>query len=270
MMKFKRYLFVCAALLAFAGSSALAQAPAAKAAAGNSITIPIQHYLVNLSYDATTGQAKMLGTTLVNGAANVGLEPTGGWRYDVVTGQGEVIDHRFISVPLDCHSANAADPKAKVTCTEKQQFGLSLEIPYDSTAKNINIYDPSQKLAAFVDVSGFANTCGDGVCDANENFNTCPRDCRSGVKDGFCDKVADGVCDPDCAAGQDADCAKASLIDQVKAKTGMPIFPIVIILIIIIVIAVIVAVTMIKKRKGQAPVEGDNGQKQINNPSDNK
>jgi hypothetical protein len=48
--------------------------------------------------------------------------------------------------------------------------------------------------------------CGNDLCDAGENYQSCPRDCRSGGADGFCDKVKDAMCDSDCARAEDADC----------------------------------------------------------------
>ena len=48
--------------------------------------------------------------------------------------------------------------------------------------------------------------CGDGSCDAGENYQNCPQDCPSGGKDGDRDGITDGVCDTDCNRTQDADC----------------------------------------------------------------
>lgn len=49
---------------------------------------------------------------------------------------------------------------------------------------------------------------GNGVCEPGfgENYLTCPKDCPSGSRDGYCDKIADGRCDPDCGPGEDQDC----------------------------------------------------------------
>ncbi|MCK4491911.1 MAG: hypothetical protein KAU03_04755 [Candidatus Altiarchaeales archaeon] len=51
-------------------------------------------------------------------------------------------------------------------------------------------------------------TFGNGVCEPGfgENYLTCPKDCPSGSRDGYCDKVIDGRCDPDCRAEEDPDC----------------------------------------------------------------
>jgi len=49
--------------------------------------------------------------------------------------------------------------------------------------------------------------CGNGVCNQpQENHASCPSDCPSGKKDGYCDNVEDSLCDPDCADSEDIDC----------------------------------------------------------------
>ncbi|MEA3254309.1 MAG: carboxypeptidase-like regulatory domain-containing protein [Candidatus Altiarchaeota archaeon] len=53
-----------------------------------------------------------------------------------------------------------------------------------------------------------------GICNKNalcepargENYKTCPSDCPTGRKDGYCDRVKDGLCDPDCYGKKDPDC----------------------------------------------------------------
>jgi len=46
-----------------------------------------------------------------------------------------------------------------------------------------------------------------GICEINfENFLNCKKDCPSGSKDNYCDKVEDKICDPDCSNKEDIDC----------------------------------------------------------------
>lgn len=45
-----------------------------------------------------------------------------------------------------------------------------------------------------------------GICEANENYLTCPGDCPSGSPDGYCDRISDNKCDPDCSENSDLDC----------------------------------------------------------------
>ncbi len=48
--------------------------------------------------------------------------------------------------------------------------------------------------------------CGNAICNINENYKKCPKDCPSGRKDGYCDKENDERCDPDCKENEDIDC----------------------------------------------------------------
>ena len=89
---------------------------------------------------------------------------------------------------------------------EQDDLNFALILPYFKNGSYIKIFSPKKKLLLKVDVSVFANTCGDGVCQRQENYKTCPQDCSSGGKDNYCDKVKDGICDPDCKMGEDPDC----------------------------------------------------------------
>ncbi len=75
--------------------------------------------------------------------------------------------------------------------------------------------DPDCKQAADPDCR--LPGCGDKRCDSSpnisdlytgENYRSCRRDCPSGGKDNYCDRVKDGRCDPDCKKGEDPDCLK--------------------------------------------------------------
>ncbi|MEA3254935.1 MAG: hypothetical protein U9Q22_03765 [Candidatus Altiarchaeota archaeon] len=47
----------------------------------------------------------------------------------------------------------------------------------------------------------------DAICELGiENYLNCPKDCPSGLGDGYCDGLVDGVCDPDCNLEKDPDC----------------------------------------------------------------
>jgi hypothetical protein len=69
-----------------------------------------------------------------------------------------------------------------------------------------------------------------------ENYKTCPQDCHSGSKDGYCDGKADGICDPDCNKEEDIDC--------IGSRSNLLTYGIV-----FGVIAVLVLVIIIKSRK---------------------
>jgi hypothetical protein len=61
------------------------------------------------------------------------------------------------------------------------------------------------------------NTCGNGICDFNENHYSCGIDCKSGLADNYCDMENDNKCDPDCVS-TDPDCN-----GQIKTIQGNPV-----------------------------------------------
>lgn len=84
--------------------------------------------------------------------------------------------------------------------------GYSIHVPYMKDAARIEIYNQLNSKVMELDVSSFADTCGNGICENHESFESCTKDCMSGSNDDFCDEIEDGICDPDCSAKTDADC----------------------------------------------------------------
>ena len=118
-----------------------------------------------------------------------------------------------------------------------------------------------------LDVSSFADTCGNGICEKHESYESCTKDCSSGSKDDFCDEVKDGICDPDCSSKTDIDCAemkvggvnastnisttipKTSKQEQIPKETEAKPNYLTWILLILAVIVIILLFLFIKKRK---------------------
>ncbi len=150
---------------------------------------------------------------IINGIApDRNRQPDNGFRCDVVSMNDEILDSFVFALPdTICSDSIAASGAMSGTgCRRQEQGSFILEIPYYPTGRNINIYDAAGKMVAFADIESFAQICGDGICQANENRGTCPQDCKSGVRDGYCDREPDGVCDADCAQKDDPDCPSGS------------------------------------------------------------
>ncbi len=69
--------------------------------------------------------------------------------------------------------------------------------------KDEGICDPDCSKGIDPDCEG---ECGNTVCNINENYKDCPKDCPSGGRDGYCDREKDERCDPDCKKAEDPDC----------------------------------------------------------------
>lgn len=112
---------------------------------------------------------------------------------------------------------------------EKIYYNMSINknyliyIPYNENAAKMEMYNLKNSKIMDIDVSSYANTCGNARCEDYESYESCTKDCSSGSKDDFCDEVKDGICDPDCSLKTDADCEaeKTGESNQtVAAKAG--------------------------------------------------
>jgi putative hemolysin len=79
-------------------------------------------------------------------------------------------------------------------------------------------------------------TCGDGICGAPENFESCPQDCPHGSMDQVCESGLDGRCDPDCTGLiSDPDCALKN--------------PFLIVGLIVLVVLVIIVILYLRRKR---------------------
>lgn len=84
----------------------------------------------------------------------------------------------------------------------------------------------------------------DNQCSKDENYITCPEDCKSGLSDGICDYSADSICDPDCV--QDPDCQnKEDLTFLIYIFAG-----------IVVIILLMIILPKLKKPKNPDPLAG--------------
>ena len=91
---------------------------------------------------------------------------------------------------------------------------INFKIPYYENAGEMIIYGNDSNELLKIDVSAYSKQkCGNNLCDFSENYNNCKLDCKSGLKDNYCDKIKDNKCDPDCKLNLDQDC-----LDKGKIK----------------------------------------------------
>ena len=144
------------------------------------------------------------------------IQPLTGWRCDVIA-LGNIIENSFLfDIPLTtCSDTPGKDAGLTGGCVSKDKASFSIEVPYYENGVGIEFTRPDGKNY-YINTIGFAKLCGDNICESDENHSTCAVDCRSGVRDGYCDRVADGTCDPDCfalpdkGASEDSDCQTVS------------------------------------------------------------
>jgi hypothetical protein len=198
-------------------------------------------YLLAVDYkngSYTTSEVSLLDAK----APDRGNQPETGFRCEIVSVSDEILDSFKLGNPsLQCSDSFGATEEGG--CIEKESGQFSMQLPYYETGSQINLYDADDKMVLSVDISDYAKLCGDNVCEENENSGTCPSDCRSGVKDGVCDRIKDGTCDPDCAKSADPDCA------------GAPSYTYLIVIAAVILLAVIGFIVWKKRKDGSQAAE---------------
>lgn len=113
--------------------------------------------------------------------------------------------------------------KNKESIAELTDFNFSLIIPFYKTGKLIEIFNPKKEKLLEVNVAFFSDVCGDNICQPHESYESCPKDCKSGEKDDYCDKIEDGKCDPDCTLKQDPDCKlPETIVMENRGKINPP------------------------------------------------
>jgi len=99
-----------------------------------------------------------------------------------------------------------------------------VEFLYVNKANKIVITDKGNSEKMTIDLAPH-KTCGNNICEKNENNKICGMDCPTGSEDGYCDRVRDGICDIDClspgeAKDYDCDYSKEST-SQIEKKSAV-------------------------------------------------
>ncbi len=175
------------------------------------------------------------------------------------------------------HTAEIKDFSGKTIYQTKftpkfyQPFDLFL--PYYQNGQSVILQDPKQAIPLSISVTHFADTCGNNLCEPQENNYECPSDCQSGQKDDYCDKMDDNLCDPDCQNDEDQDCLKTpGLIDETeptplkeiekktitkkseKEPSKFPWWVIFLILLLIFIIIIVIIIIYDKKKHQQKKI----------------
>jgi len=200
---------VCLALMVAGPVLAQGSSTSDPLAAQTAVASKSYHVVLNYANDEVSLKEINLTDAPPPGRA---LQPAIGWRCDVIASGGEVLDSFLFDIPMTtCSDAPGKDGTLSGGCSSTSKSNFAIDAPYYENGIGLNIVRPDGKNY-YINTIGFARLCGDNICESNENYATCSQDCRSGVKDGFCDRVADGVCDPDCfimsdhGTSEDPDC----------------------------------------------------------------
>jgi len=124
---------------------------------------------------------------------------------------------------------------------DKYKYGeMAVFLPYLKEAKTLS-FEHGTSILARANLSKLCNE--DGKCNNNENYLSCPEDCKLNKKDNYCLAQKDGTCDPDCAQGIDPDCKTTTKPKIANSTRGF--------IIVGAIIATIILIIWSKKRKNK-------------------
>lgn len=201
-------------------------------------TTEVLSYSIILTYDS--GMFTLKDLTLVQSNPTPVSEGNV-YRAQVVSFLGNVLYETSFTVQLLILNAVEEGGSSGVASNETTsnylltKRDIDLLLPWYANAQKITILK-NETLMLEIDVSSYAQcnenalcdgnetlkfcpgecTCGNGICDPEENYVQCQRDCKSGQKDGVCDKKFDNICDPECSSEEDVDCAQEESPDNVS------------------------------------------------------
>lgn len=174
-------------------------------------------YLIPMNYNKGAISFGEISTRLayLPSAEPLAVGNTFQYSAELISFSGQKLETRYFTFYLSALPAAPLpedDPKNSQPIIFDNTSQLVV-LPYHKDGKMINIYNSAKKLILTKDVGYLADLCGDGICQDQESYADCPKDCPAAGKDDYCNPQ-ESVNDPDCP-----DYNKPSAVNN-SAKTG--------------------------------------------------
>lgn len=164
-------------------------------------------YLLQLNYDngKINSQNAFVTPSSISEANAIGQES---YSAEIVSFDNKTLYRFAIKIPTSIwpfHGPEDSEAeKAKYSEVIQSQLDYALPAPYFKDARQMNIYDKNGN-AVSVNLAPLAETCGNKICEIQENYLECPQDCPLNKKDNLCLPYKDKICDPDCSLFRNSD-----------------------------------------------------------------
>ncbi len=130
---------------------------------------------INLNFNSDNNTLKLLDVYTKPGFAQE-RKITTGYILEIISFDNKTLHRSFFEIENVIHFLPPSEGGSAGSIILKD-FNFTLTAPYFKNAKEIRISSPKGALLLPIDVSLFADFCGDGLCKLNENFLICPSDC---------------------------------------------------------------------------------------------
>ena len=161
-----------------------------------------KQYMAELNYNL--GKITLNHLYVSPGKASDKIIERGDYNAKIISKNNNLLSSFKLDIPnkiFPFYDKNSTD---RPSIIELKELNYTLNLPYFDEAENIEIYNENESKILDINVSYFAGTCGNGICEDYENYLGCPTDCNQN-NDNICTPEKDGVCDKKCG-NLDSDC----------------------------------------------------------------
>lgn len=132
-------------------------------------------YFISMEYN--NGSLILLDVSLTEGFPSVNKNPDMSNRAELVSFDGKILYEGYFDIPNFVYVPPPIDSSDNTESIFIERVNFSISLPFDKNATKINIYGSENEIILSVDVSSFADYCGDKRCSTIENKDICPNDC---------------------------------------------------------------------------------------------
>ena len=163
-------------------------------------------YMVTLDYNnGSIAIEKLFVTNSSSQEIKEGEEYLG----KIISFDGNVLSSFNFRLPKEWHVSSGLEISTADNLERPSALNYTLNLPYFEDGKTLEVYDLEENKLSSMLLAPFAETCGDGICQDQEDYLECKSDCSMAEKDNTCLPYQDGICDPDCpmfGGMKDGDC----------------------------------------------------------------
>lgn len=171
----------------------------------------IKIYAIPLNYDKGKISFGEIITQMGYLPPAAGLNPDKSQQYliELVSFSKTVLESQAFSFSLAVAPPPPL-PGEKVTPpTILEKASTLVVFPYHKDGKTLNVYDSAKKLILTKDIAYLSDMCGDDICQDQESYESCSKDCAVAAADDYCNTSE---------LNKDPDCQKLIQINQNQAQ----------------------------------------------------
>ncbi|MBU2523309.1 MAG: M64 family metallopeptidase [Nanoarchaeota archaeon] len=133
----------------------------------------------------------------------------------IISFDGKILSIFNFKLPTEWHISSGLEKTTSNNLAIPFNLNYTLNFPYFKEGETLEVYDLEENKLSSMSLAPFAETCGDDVCQSQENYLECKSDCSMAEKDNICLPYQDGICDPDCpmfGEMKDGDCKTGAVL----------------------------------------------------------